>query len=71
MTREEIIKKIDELDRDLFRLQMKDTWNGADYERERRLERQIRDYKKMLDNQQKFCYNLFRKQKEELKCMVL
>jgi hypothetical protein len=48
MTHAEITKKIDELERALFLLNMKDTWTGKDYQRERDLENAIAKYEKMV-----------------------
>ena len=48
MTRTEINKKIEELERALFLLNMKDTWTGKDYQRERDLENAIAKYEKMV-----------------------
>jgi ribosomal protein L29 len=48
MTYAEITKKIDELERALFLLNMKDTWTGKDYQRERDLENAIAKYEKMI-----------------------
>lgn len=43
MTRTEQIKKVEMA---LFLLNMKDTWTGADYQRARELERELRELKK-------------------------
>lgn len=43
MTKAERIKKIEMA---LFLLNMKDTWNGADYQKERELEKELKELKK-------------------------
>lgn len=56
MTREEIEKRIDELESDNFYLQMKDMWNGDDYERDRKQKQKIKEYKQMLKEME--CMNV-------------
>ena len=48
-TKEEIVKKIDELETAQWLLNMKDTWTGADYDKDRRLEVAIKELKAELE----------------------
>ena len=50
MTREEMIKKIDELETEQFYLKMKDYWTSNDFEHDRELYYRIRELKKALEN---------------------
>ncbi len=50
MAREEIIKKIDELETEQFYLKMKDHWTSNDFNHDRKLYYQIRELKKALEN---------------------
>ena len=49
MTKEEIERRIEELEDKLFMLNMKDTWNGDDYAKERQYEVRINELKKELE----------------------
>ena len=49
MAREEIIKKIDNLETERFYLKMKDYWSSNDFEHDRELYYQIRELKKALE----------------------
>lgn len=48
MTKEEIKKKIEELEKQAFYLDMKDHWNQADFDESRRLNTEIELLKKEL-----------------------
>ena len=48
MAREEMIKKIDELETERFYLKMKDHWSSNDFEHDRELYYQIRELKKAV-----------------------
>ena len=50
MTREEIMKRIDELETEQFYLKMKDYWASNDFEHDRELYYQIRELKKALES---------------------
>lgn len=50
MAREEIIKKIDNLETERFYLKMKDHWSSNDFEYDRELYYQIRELKKTLES---------------------
>ena len=49
MAREEIMKKIDELETKQFYLKMKDHWTSDDFNYDRKLYYQIRELKKALE----------------------
>ena len=49
MAREEIIKKIDNLETEQFYLKMKDHWSSNDFDYDRELYYQIRELKKALE----------------------
>lgn len=49
MAREEIIKKIDNLETERFYLKMKDHWSSNDFDYDRELYYQIRELKKALE----------------------
>lgn len=49
MTRSEIIKRLEELDREDFFLMMKDVWDSADYRRENEIHAEQRKLKMMLE----------------------
>ena len=49
MTRQEIEKKIEELEDREFYLQMKDRWDWKDYEISRKRKEEIRELKKELE----------------------
>ena len=49
MAREEIIKKIDNLETERFYLKMKDYWSSNDCDHDRQLYYQIRELKKALE----------------------
>ena len=49
MTKQEIIKRLDELDKAQFFLMMKDVWERADYELDRAYSREIAQLKEELE----------------------
>lgn len=49
MTKNEIVKRLEELDREDFFLLMKDVWDSADYRRENEIHAEQRKLKKMLE----------------------
>lgn len=49
MTKQEMIKRIEELDRKQFELMMKDTWDRADYDLDRYYTQEIQKLKKELE----------------------
>ena len=49
MTRQEIEKKIDEVNTKYFILQMKDGWTSEDYELEEQLEKEMKELDKQLE----------------------
>lgn len=48
MTKQEIIKKLEELEREQFELMMKDMWDRADYELDRKYTREIEALREAL-----------------------
>jgi len=48
MTREEMVKRIDELETRQFYLAMKDRWSNADFDLDRKLSREIRELKAQI-----------------------
>lgn len=50
MNKQEIEKRIEELEKRRFFLQMKDYWNFNDYRQDDELKEEIKNLKKMLDN---------------------
>ena len=48
MTKQEIIKKLEELDREQFLLMMKDHWDRRDFDEDTRLSREMAELRKML-----------------------
>lgn len=48
MTKQEIIKKLDELDREQFMLMMADHWDRRDFDENNRLSREMAELRKML-----------------------
>ena len=49
MTKQEIIKKLDELDRKQFMLMMADHWDRCDFDENNRLTREMAELRKMLE----------------------
>ena len=49
MTREEMEKRMEELDRMMFFLNMKDRWNDEDYKRDREMFREWKTLKDKLE----------------------
>lgn len=49
MTKSEIIKRLEELDREDFFLLMKDAWDSADYQKENEIHAEQRKLKKILE----------------------
>ena len=49
ITKSEIIKRLEELDREDFFLLMKDVWDGADHQKENEIHTEQRKLKKMLE----------------------
>jgi ribosomal protein L29 len=49
MTKQEINKKLEELDRKQFELMMKDTWDRADYELDRKYTQEMEALRKELE----------------------
>lgn len=49
MTKQEMVKRIEELDRRQFELMMKDIWDRADYDLDRYYTREIQKLKKELE----------------------
>ena len=49
MTKEEIKKRIDELEDDIFFLAMKDRWNKRDYELDTKWNNELKELKKELE----------------------
>lgn len=49
MTKQEIIKRLDELDKAQFFLMMKDVWDSADYAMDREYSREIAQLKEELE----------------------
>lgn len=50
MTREEIIKRMDEIETKRFYLAMKDRWDRSDYDWDNKMFNEWLNLKKMLDN---------------------
>ena len=50
MAREEIMKRIDELETERFYLKMKDYWSSNDFEHDRKMYYQIRELEKALES---------------------
>lgn len=49
MTKQEMVKRIEELDRAQFELMMKDMWDVQDYELDRHYTREIQKLKEALE----------------------
>lgn len=49
MTKQEMVKRIEELDQAQFELMMKDTWDRADYDLDRYYTQEIQKLKKELE----------------------
>jgi len=53
MTKEEILKKIDELEEDIFYHEMKDRWNNEDFKLNDKYKKELKELKEKLEEIEK------------------